>query len=204
LIRGGVSAPSLQLLRALDALKVLLPPVDEYLRTEGPDAEDELYDFAAALDRRVQAGDTYDDSMMLASLLLPLSLNLSQPAASEQEATVVARPIETLLRELVRTARLPRRIAERTRMLLLAQPTLAGERRRRGGLISFRRHPLFSEALKVFEVWVEATGEKGEQLAAWQSGGAPQVIAGAPGPRKRRRRRGKRGAGPAAAPSETA
>jgi poly(A) polymerase len=199
LIRGGVSSPALRLLRALDALKVLLPPVDEYLVAEGLDAEEELYDFAAALDRRVQAGDTFDDSMMLASLLLPLSLNLSQPGSSEQEATVVAKPIEVLLRELVRTARLPRRIAERTRMLLLAQPTLAGERRRRGGLLTFRRHPLFAEALRVFEVWVEATGEKREALTAWQSGGAPQVSADAPGPRKRRRRRGKRGGGSPAA-----
>ncbi len=204
LIRGGVAAPALKMLRALDALKVLLPPVDEYLRAEGPDAEDELYDFAAALDMRVQAGDTFDDSMMLAALLLPLSLNLSQPAASEQEATVVARPIETLLRELVRTARLPRRIAERTRMLLLAQPTLAGERRRRGGLATFRRHPLFAEALKVFEVWVEATGEKREALEAWNTGGAPQPAANAPGPRKRRRRRGRGRGGPAAATPESA
>ncbi len=204
LIRGGGCSPALKLLRALDALKVLLPPVDEYLRAEGPEAEDELFDFAAALDERVQAGDTFDDSMRLAALLLPLSLNLSQPAASEQEATVVARPIETLLRELVRTARLPRRIAERTRMLLLAQPTLAGERRRRGGLATFRRHPLFAEGLKVFEVWVEATGEKREALSAWQAGGAPTPSATAPGPRKRRRRRGKNRGGPAAAPSETA
>ncbi|MBK7861711.1 MAG: poly(A) polymerase [Archangiaceae bacterium] len=201
LIRGGVASGSLKLLRALDALKVLLPPVDEYLVAEGPEAEEELFDFAAALDERVLAGDTLDDSMMLAALLLPLSLNGSQPAASEQEATVVARPIETLLRELVRTARLPRRIAERTRMLLLAQPTLAGERRRRGGLVSFRRHPLFAEALKVFEIWVEATGEKREALAAWKSGGAPVVAAGAPGPRKRRRRRSRNKGGEA--PSES-
>jgi len=202
LIRGGVCSPALKLLRALDGLKVLLPPVDEYLRAEGPEAEEELLDFAAALDDRVKAGDTFDDSMLLAALLLPLSLNLSQPGTSEQEATVVARPIETLLRELVRTARLPRRIAERTRMLLLAQPTLAGERRRRGGLATFRRHPLFAEGLKVFEVWVAATGEKRDALAAWQSGSAPQPSATAPGPRKRRRRRGRGRGGPAA--SETA
>ncbi|MBL8955964.1 MAG: hypothetical protein JNK82_34635 [Myxococcaceae bacterium] len=204
LIRGGVCSPALKLLRALDGLKVLLPPVDEYLRSEGPEAEEELFDFAAALDDRVKAGDAFDDSMLLAALLLPLSLNLSQPAASEQEATVVARPIETLLRELVRTARLPRRIAERTRMLLLAQPTLAGERRRRGGLATFRRHPLFAEALKVFEVWVEATGEKREALTAWQGGGAPVPSATAPGPRKRRRRKGRNRGGPGAAPTETA
>src|SRR4029077_6643645 len=56
LLRGGVSAPSLKLLRALDALKVLLPPVDEYLRQEGAEAEEELYDFAEALDARVESG----------------------------------------------------------------------------------------------------------------------------------------------------
>src|SRR5207248_11625667 len=124
---------------------------------------------AAAFDSGVKLGDTLADSMMRARLLLRLSLWMAQPGTTEQEPTVVARPIETLLRELVRTARLPRRIAERTRMLLLAQPTLAGERRRRGGLISFRRHQLFAEGLRVFEVWVEATGEKRDALAAWQS-----------------------------------
>ena len=46
---------------ALDGLKVLLPPVDEYLRAEGPEAEEELLDFAAALDDRVMAGDTFDE-----------------------------------------------------------------------------------------------------------------------------------------------
>ncbi len=195
LIRGGVAAPALKLLRALDALKVLLPPVDEYLNSEGPDAEGELIDFAASLDVRVRAKDTFDDSMLLAALLLPLSLNLTEPGATEEQPTLVARPIETLLRELVRTARLPRRIAERTRMLLLAQPTLAGERRRRGGLLTFRRHPLFNESLKVFEVWVDATGEKRDALEAWKSGGAPNVAPDAAGPRKKRRRRRRGGGG---------
>lgn len=199
LIRGGVSAPSLKLLRALDALKYLLPPVDEYLRQEGPEAEAELYDFAAALDELVATGEDFDDSMLLAALLLPLSLNLGEPAAVEGQLPMVAKPIENLLRELVRTSRLPRRISERTRMLLLAQPTLAGERKRRGGLITFRKHPLFREALKVFEVWVKATDERREQLEAWRSGGAPNTSPDAPGPvgggRKRRRRRRRGGGG---------
>jgi poly(A) polymerase len=69
----------------------------------------------------------------------------------------VAKAIELLLSELVRAARLPRRIAERCRMILLSQKTLAGLRRRRGGLQGFRSHPLFNESLAVFEVWVRAT-----------------------------------------------
>jgi poly(A) polymerase len=100
-----------------------------------------------------------------------------------------------LLQELVRTARLPRRIAERCRMILLAQKTLSGQRRRRGGLASFRRHPLFSEALKVFEVWVLATGERYHELELWKSGGAPEPTGDAQGPGRRRRRRKRRGGG---------
>jgi poly(A) polymerase len=74
-------------------------------------------------------------------------------------------------------------------MLLLAQPILAGERRRRGGLMSFRRHPLFNEALKVFEVSVDATGENRAAMLAWKEGRAPSVSQHAQGPRRRKRRR---------------
>src|SRR5205809_195422 len=72
----------------------------------------------------------------------------------DAERPTVSQSIEELLKQFVQTARLPRRIAERTRMILLAQRTLAGDRRRRGSLASFRRHPLFNEALAVFEMSV--------------------------------------------------
>src|SRR5262249_61039680 len=97
----------------------------------------------------------------------------------EEAAPSVPPAVEDLLQELVRTARLPRRIAERCRMILLAQATLSGQRRRRGGLASFRRHPLFQEALTVFELSVEATGEQREAMDAWKSGGAAAPSAGA-------------------------
>jgi poly(A) polymerase len=85
-------------------------------------------------------------------------------------------------------------------MILLAQATLSGQRRRRGGLASFRRHPLFQEALTVFELSVEATGEHRAELDAWKAGGAPTPApGGAPSEggrrRRRRRRRGPRASG---------
>ena len=104
--------------------------------------------------------------------------------------------VEDLLQELVRTARLPRRIAERCRMILLAQATLSGQRRRRGGLGGFRRHPLFQEALTVFELSVEATGEHRDALEAWKTGGAPLPKPGGPAPEGGRRRRRRRRRGP--------
>ena len=205
-LRGGISEPALKLLSALDALKVLLPPVDEFLKRGGPAVEQVFYAHARALDARFKAGGTFEDAMLLAVLLQPLceSAPLDEAAGGEGRPQV-AQAVEELLAELVRAARLPRRIAERCRMLLFAQRTLSGQRRRRGSLASFRRHPLFHEALVVFEMSVEATGQHADALARWKEGGAPESAPGAAahggtggegrGRRRRRRRRGGGGGG---------
>jgi poly(A) polymerase len=106
------------------------------------------------------------------------------------ERVMMSQSVETLLRTLVQRARLPRRMAERCRSLLLSQRTLAGWRRRRGGLGGFRQHPMFAESLKVFEVWHLATQAHADTLEAWKSGRAPTPAADASGPRRRRRRSG--------------
>ncbi|RKG60081.1 polynucleotide adenylyltransferase PcnB [Corallococcus sp. CA054B] len=200
LIRGGVSAPALKLLAALDALKILLPPVDAYLRENGKEGEKTFYAFAQALDKRVAAGEVLDDAILLAALLVPISR--AQPPVEESQdegRASVSRVIEDLLAGFVESARLPRRIAERCRMLLLMQRTLSGERRRKTG--AFRRHPLFNEALAVYAMTVEATGEGREALEAWQAGEVPPPRAGASngadadGPRRKRRRRRRRRSG---------
>jgi poly(A) polymerase len=194
LIRTGHAARCLELLVALDALKLLLPPIDAWLKAHGPEGLKSFLSFARALDEQVRDGEAFDDSMLLAAILLPLSLADPAPAVDAGRPQVAAQ-IENLLQELLRTARLPRRIAERCRMILSAQRTLAGERRRRGGLGTFRQHPLFEESLAVFRVWVEATGERRAALEAWDAGNAPEPAADAPGPVKRRRRRRRRGGG---------
>lgn len=206
LLRGGYARPALQLVGALDALVVLLPPVHAYLAAQDAEGVTEYWRFVDAMDDAVRRGVHFDDSMLLASILLPISLDEpEQPQGAEEEPNGkppnVAQAIEHLLSELVQKARLPRRIAERCRMVLMAQRTLAGLRRRRGGLLGFRGHPLFKEALAVFEVWVSATGEYQDQLAKWKSGAAPQPTADAPGPKRRRRRRRRPGTGGAEAQS---
>ena len=77
---------------------------------------------------------------------------------------------EVVLAEMVRTARLPRRIAERTRLILAAQPLLSGERKkRRFSPQAFARQSIFPEALAIFELSVAATGKGADQLARWQN-----------------------------------
>ncbi|MFL5456987.1 MAG: hypothetical protein ACJ78X_11340, partial [Myxococcales bacterium] len=75
-----------------------------------------------------------------------------------------------VLAAMVRTARLPRRIAERTRLILAAQPLLSGERKkRRFSAQAFARQSIFPEALAIFELSVAATGRGAEQLSRWQT-----------------------------------
>jgi poly(A) polymerase len=206
ILRGGVAEPGLALLLALDALRYLLPPIDAYLKTQGSAGERTLAAFARSADARIKNREALEDAVLLAVLLVPLMRATPEsPRAPEspEPPSAVPEAIESMLQELVRTARLPRRIAERCRMMLLAQATLSGQRRRRGSLASFRRHPLFNESLTVFACTVEATGEGAAELQAWQSGQAPAPLPGAEpagGRRRRRRRRGGRG-GPGGSPS---
>lgn len=196
LLRGGYATSALKLVSALDALKVLLPPVHEYLREQDAEGAQEYWRYIESMDASIQAGVAFDDSMLLACALMPLSSEEPESGEGEEQEgkpPSVAQAIEQLLSELVQSARLPRRIAERCRMLLLSQRTLAGKRRRRGGLMGFRGHPLFQESLAVFEVAVKATGEYQEQLDKWKAGGAPQPLADASGPKRRRRKRRRGG-----------
>ena len=113
-------------------------------------------------------------------------------------------PAETVLTEMVRTARLPRRIAERARLVLASQGYLAGERRRKGlPPKEFVRQSIFPEALAIFELHSAASGKGHEQLEKWQAlfGGqqVSDLLADEPqgtgerGTKRRRRRRGGRG-----------
>jgi poly(A) polymerase len=195
LVRQGSAREALQLVEALGALQLLLPPVDAYLRAQDAAGVEEYWRCVGTMDARLAAGVPFDDSMLLAAILLPIALD--EPAEPEAEnapedderPVSVAQAIEALLASLVQKARLPRRIAERCRMILLAQRTMAGLRRRRGGLMGFRGHPMFNESLAVFEVWVETTNEHREALAKWKAGAAPSLAVDAEGPRRRRRRR---------------
>jgi hypothetical protein len=109
-------------------------------------------------------------------------------------------PPDTVLSELVRTARLPRRIAERSRLILSVQAILAGDKKKRKfSPAQFARESIFPEALAIFELNAAATGEGVEALARWQAiflgqpVGELQVDPPRDAERTRRRRRGGRG-----------
>lgn len=115
LIRGGHAAPAMRLLRALDALKMLLPPVDAYLRERDQAATDGYFKFVSVMDELINSDVAFDDSMLLASILLPLALEEPEvPAGQEdtgQPVVSVARAVESLLHELFGPLAAPHRRA---------------------------------------------------------------------------------------------
>jgi len=161
---------------------------------------------APLLEGALRIGETHDDRIE-PTVPQALSVSAAQPEPWSLPQGAVAP--EVVLAEMVRTARLPRRIAERARLVLAAQPLLSGERKkRRFSPQAFVRQSIFPEALAVFELSVAATGRGADQLQKWQAIFAGQDFSqleaesdrrrpaasrssSSPAPRRRRRRGGR-------------
>jgi poly(A) polymerase len=218
LLRGGTSRQAFELLHALGALRLLVPPVAEHLSRTGPPGEGELFARLSSLDARTKTPGGVDDSAIVAALLAPLARQV--PVVAEGRPTTPGEAVDQVLEQMVQQARLPRRIADRARQLLWAKGVLLGERRRKRSLNSFRQHPLFPDAMLLLEIGAEVTGRGAEVVERFKAGkpllDAPPASPPAGPPtspiegaadgegKKRRRRRGGRGrkkgaAGPSAA-----
>ncbi|HYV68285.1 MAG TPA: polynucleotide adenylyltransferase PcnB [Myxococcales bacterium] len=196
---------------------------------EPPEESDELDEELSELSRELDEGngdpahaplpegalreeETHDDRLE-PTVPSTLSVAGAQPEPWSLPKGAVAP--EIVLAEMVRTARLPRRIAERARLVLAAQPLLSGERKkRRFSPQAFVRQSIFPEALAVFELSVAATGRGADQLQKWQALFAGQDFSqlepeerrrtgasrSASAPPRRRRRRGGRSRRPPSKP----
>ena len=175
----------MKLLDALGALPFLLPAIHEALKEGGAELEAAIQGMLEQVDLRIAESGAIDDAIIFAALLEPIAHRNAGGTA-----------VDKLLEELVRTSRLPRRIADRVKHLLAAQDVLSGTRARRRSLASFKRTPYFQDALSLFALKVGATGEGEELLEKWRSGHVEDSEAAAPtngapvapGRRKRRRR----------------
>ncbi|MBI5547497.1 MAG: polynucleotide adenylyltransferase PcnB, partial [Deltaproteobacteria bacterium] len=203
LLRSGYSRRAFELLYALGALRVLLPPVSDHLDRVGQEGAGDFWARLGALDLRIQQAPV-DDSIIIAVMLHPLARAMPEAADVEMSS---GEAVDALLDQMVQTARLPRRLADRARTLLWAEGVLSGERRRRRSLASFRRHPTFPDALLLLEIGAEATGKGAEAVARWKEGKVPEALEAKPvdggGAKKKRRRRRRRGGGDVPPPAST-
>ncbi len=146
-----------ELLRSSGMLPVVLPSLSKALDGGGAEARTRFATHLAALDGLVRAGEEASDAVLLGALLV----HLHGGPEGEEGA-------DALLAELVQTARLPRKMADRARMALRAQRLFHGppRRRRRGGLSA---QAYFDDALLLLRMTVRATGQGGEALARWEA-----------------------------------
>ncbi len=156
ILRCTGASRAFELLRSAGLLPVILPSLSQALDAGGPEARARFQAHLSALDALVRGGEEVSDAMLLGALLVHLRAGpAGEPAA------------DNLLAELVQTARLPRKMAECTRMAMQAQKLFHGppRRRRRGGLAG---QAYFTDALQLLRVTVKATGEGAEALSRWE------------------------------------
>jgi poly(A) polymerase len=162
LLRCGGSARAFALLRACGALPLILPALGTAHDRWDEAQRKRFIAHLGALDRLVRSGAQISEAVLLGSLVMHLG---SAEDGSRPEA-------EALLEELVRTSRLPRKVAEAIRLALQSQrsfrePPKRGRRRRRGR--GPAGQPYFTDALQLLTIAVEATGEGLEVLNRWRA-----------------------------------
>jgi poly(A) polymerase len=154
ILRCGGASRAFELLRACGALPVILPALGAALEGADDVRRRSFFAHLTSLDRLVRSGEEVSEAVLLGALLGHLG-----PES------------ENLLASLVQTSRLPRKIAERTKLALNLQRGIREpqkRRRRRGG-----GSPHQADALQLLRITVEATGEGREALERWNAGGPP-------------------------------
>ncbi|HEV8240651.1 MAG TPA: polynucleotide adenylyltransferase PcnB [Thermoanaerobaculia bacterium] len=221
LLRCGHAGAALQWMLELGLLEVLLP--EAYAMVGGGAAG--VGDFGRLLptvDGKVQQGRALSDAALLAVLVLPKVLQRRDDIEAVERRPMSRAALRQLVDETVapfatRLA-LSRARASQLNHALVAFHRLCEPGWAPRGRAQMARRPYFDDGLALFELMVEATGDGGEPLAAWQAAAQQRgrieelpppdepVAAGAaaageaPGARRsRRRRRRRRGRGGGAA-----
>jgi poly(A) polymerase len=161
LLRCGGSARAFELLRACGALPVVLPALGAAQDSWDEARRRAFFAHLAALDRLVRSGADVSEAVLLGALLMHLGARAEDGTRPEADS---------LLTSLVQTSRLPRKIAERTRLALHAQRLFREDprkRRRRGRGLAGQHY--FEDAVQLLQITVEATGEGREVLERWEA-----------------------------------
>jgi poly(A) polymerase len=182
ILRCGNAARAFELLRAAGALPMVLPALAEALDAGEAATRARFQAHLVALDALVRSGAEVSEAVLLGALLM--HLRRDEPAGEGEPrrpggaGAAGESAADQLLGQLVQTARLPRRMAERTRLAMGTQRVFRGparRRRRRGGGLGAQAY--FQDALQLLEITVRATGEGAEALARWRTEGEAHASA---------------------------
>ncbi len=202
LLRCGAAAPSMQWMRELGLLSILLPEADLVLSASRHGAP-ELERLIPAIDSLVARGRELSDASLLAALLLPSVLLRRREMEASTGKRIQRRRLRALTEEVTAPFFARHTVAKfKAEAVGLALDTFHSLGERRWNVnerIRLARRTSFGDALGLFAMMVEATGEGRQDFEAWErvrrevparkatSKGEPR-----PGARRRRRRGGRR------------
>jgi poly(A) polymerase len=202
LLRCGAAGPAMKWMRELGLLSIIFPEADLAL-SAGRHGAPELEQLIPAIDSLVARGRELSDASLLAALMLPSVLLRRREVEEASGKRIQRRRLRTLIEEVTAPFFERHTVAKfKAEAVGLALDTFHSLGERRWNVnerIRLARRTSFGDALELFAMMVEATGEGREDFEAWDrvrrempprkglGKGAPR-----PGVRRRRRRRSGR------------
>ncbi|MEY2785823.1 MAG: hypothetical protein RL277_2035 [Planctomycetota bacterium] len=208
LLRSGSALGAFRMLRALGALRVILPMIDAYLGDPENAVDTEranlFWRLLEALDNDVHAGYQPGNAVCLALLALRTIEREADPRTRTLpgEAKTLDQVCAEVLEPLAIQARLGRRDCAKAQRLILLQPRFTQPASRRFRPLLFVRSEEFPEALELFRIRTTARGQGWDVYEGWlerqkaaHEASPEEVEAERKQSKPRRRRRRRRGKG---------
>ncbi|MDY7093243.1 MAG: polynucleotide adenylyltransferase PcnB, partial [Acidobacteriota bacterium] len=196
LLRCGHAGSAIQWMLDLGLVDVLLPEVLDMVSAEAQGLGD-LGALLPVIDTRMAEGEEISDSALVAAVLLPTVLlargrkeaKLRRPLSRKEVVTVVQRATRDFLQRFsLAKAKAQGMLEALIGFQRLCEPGWTPARRRR-----YAGDTSFPDALSLFGLMVEATGQGREELEEWQEAG--RLAAAERAKSKPPRRRGRGGGG---------
>jgi poly(A) polymerase len=199
LLRCGRAGAAMQWMLDLGLLEVILPEAYAML-TAGQRGMGDFGQILPVIDEMVADGRTLPDSALLASVLLPKTMLRRDDIEALNHKPMSRTEIEIMVQEEIQPF-LARFTVSNLKSLQVTQALIGFQRLCEPGWkfpdrVRLTRKAWFIDALLLFEILVEATGEGEEALTEWQAAArrrpplkAPEDSEARPRPRRRRRRR---------------
>ncbi|HEX7186441.1 MAG TPA: polynucleotide adenylyltransferase PcnB [Thermoanaerobaculia bacterium] len=199
LLRCGHAGAAMQWMLELGLLEVILPEAYAML-TAGRRGMGDFGQILPVIDRMVAQGRELPDTALIAALLLPKVMLRRDDIEAIDQRPMSRSAIEVMVQEEIAPF-LARFTVSNLKSQQITLALIGFQRLCEPGWkfpdrVRFARKAYFDQALLLFEILVEATGEGHEALLEWQAAArrrpplkAPTDAEARPRPRRRRRRR---------------
>lgn len=164
----GSAAPAFRLLRTCGLMEVMLPELHAYLDGVEDETDCPLWTYLEGLDEGGLWIEEPTQPMQLAALFTPLILERCAVKGVGADGAALQRETEALFGPFSERLRVPRRVVHRFLRIVTSYHRFNPERKRRFSKTRFMAQEVFPEALSLFELIVQATGEGQDRLREWR------------------------------------